>query len=130
MGPATATRKDLLRSLKDIVGARVSQSAADRLSYSRDLWPRSIIGLREGQAAPYPPDVVVWPESTEEVAAIVKLAARRRVPLIPFGAGSGVCGGAAAVRGGIVLDLKRMSRVVSIDGDALEATFEAGILGE
>src|SRR5439155_1288716 len=83
--------------LQDIVGPRVSQSPADRHSYARDLWPRSIIGLREGEATPFPPDVVVWPDSTEEVAAIVKLAARRHIALVPFGAGSGVCGGGAPV---------------------------------
>ncbi|HJZ86018.1 MAG TPA: FAD-binding oxidoreductase [Polyangia bacterium] len=130
MGPAVVSRKDLARALKDVVGGRVSQVPADRRAYARDLWPRTILALRDGETAPYPPDLIVWPETTDEVAAIIKLAAQRRIPVTPFGAGSGVCGGAAPTRGGIVLDLKRMSRAVSIDADALEATFECGILGD
>jgi alkyldihydroxyacetonephosphate synthase len=73
---------------------------------------------------------VVWPTTVEEVQAIVRFAGERGVPLVPFGAGSGVCGGTLPVRGGVVMDLKRMRRLVALDRDALTATFEAGILGE
>jgi alkyldihydroxyacetonephosphate synthase len=128
--PKAASRKDLLGELREIVGDRASQAPADRLSYARDLWPRTLLAVREGDAAPYPPDVIVWPESAQEIAKIVRLAARLKTPIVPYGAGSGVCGGAAPIRGGIILDTKRMARVVSIDADALEATFEAGINGD
>jgi alkyldihydroxyacetonephosphate synthase len=130
VSPAAASSKDLLHAVREIVGPRASQSPADRLAYGRDLWPRSLLALQDGEGAPWPPDVIVWPESTAEVAALVRLAAHRRTPIVPFGGGSGVCGGATAVRGGIVLDMKRMDRLVSIDQQALEATFEAGINGE
>jgi alkyldihydroxyacetonephosphate synthase len=130
MGPAASTRIDLVRALSKIVGARVSHSPADRLSYARDQWPRTILALRDGEAAPYPPDAIVWPESAAEIAEIVRFAAARKIPVTPYGAGSGVCGGAAAVRGGILIDVKRMNRLLSVDPDQLEATFETGILGE
>jgi alkyldihydroxyacetonephosphate synthase len=109
---------------------RISSAACDRTAYARDLWPRGLIGVAHGDAAPQPPDVVVWPETTAEVAAIVKVAAARGVPVVAFGAGSGVTGGTWPTRGGIVLDLKRMNRFVELDGDALTAAFEAGIVGE
>jgi alkyldihydroxyacetonephosphate synthase len=73
---------------------------------------------------------VVWPERTEEVAAIVRACAEARVPIVPFGAGSGVCGGAVPLHGGLVVDLKRMRRLVALDEVGRSATFEAGAVGE
>jgi alkyldihydroxyacetonephosphate synthase len=72
----------------------------------------------------------VWPTSTEEVAEIVRAAARARTPIVPFGAGSGVCGGTVPIKGGLVLDLKRMRKLVSLDPAAGAATIEAGAIGE
>lgn len=109
---------------------RVSVSPPDRVAYARDLWVRGLIGVRAGDVAPLPPDVVVWPETTVEVQKIVKWAAERRVPVVPYGAGSGVCGGTLAVRGGIMVDLKRMRRLVRLDEKNLCARFEAGIIGD
>jgi alkyldihydroxyacetonephosphate synthase len=58
------------------------------------------------------------------------MAARAGTPIVPFGAGSGVCGGTVPIHGGIVVDLKRMPRIVEIDAVSGSATIEAGILGE
>jgi alkyldihydroxyacetonephosphate synthase len=114
-----------------IVGPRrISRSAADRTAYARDLWPRTLLAVRDGEAAPSPPDLIVWPTSTEEVARIVTIAVANRVPIVPFGAGSGVCGGATTPRGGVMLDMKRMTQLAALDEDGLTATFEAGINGE
>ena len=93
---------------------RISQGAASRLIYSRDMWPKALLSVRDNKPSVHPPDFIVWPETTQEVVAIVKLAVRRSVPLVPFGGGSGVCGGAMATGGGIVVDLKRMNAVVEI----------------
>jgi alkyldihydroxyacetonephosphate synthase len=109
---------------------RISQSAADRLVYSRDMWPKALLSVRDNKPQVMPPEVVVWPETTEEVAAILALASRLGVPVVPYGGGSGVCGGAMAVRGGIVLDLKRMARLVSLSTTDHLATFETGIVGQ
>ena len=121
----------LVQHLERIVSpARVSLAPADRLAYARDLWPRGLIGLAHGEAAPSPPDVIVWAESTDEVASIVRVAAELGVPVVPFGAGSGVAGGTWPTQGGILLDLKRMNRFLALDPEHLTATFEAGIVGE
>ena len=121
---------ELVRELSARFPGRVSTTPPDLRAYARDLWPRGLIGVAAGDPAPHPPDAVVWPTSTEEVAAIVKAAHASGTPIVPFGAGSGVCGGAEPIRGGLVVDVKRMRRLVSLDAEAGAATFEAGIVGE
>ncbi len=73
------------------------------------------------------PDVVVEPETTEEVAAIVRIAGRHRLPLVPFGAGSGLEGAAIPVHGGISLDTIRLGRIIEIREDDMIARVEAGV---
>lgn len=121
----------LRRDLADLVAdRRASTDEADRSAYARDLWPRQQIRTRMGDARPAPPAVVVWPSTTDEVARVVRYASDRGVPLVPFGAGSGVCGGVLPTTDTIVLDLKRMRRLQHIDGDRLQCQAEAGILGQ
>lgn len=79
---------------------------------------------------PAAPSCVVWPESPDEVARVLALAQSNGVPVIPYGAGSGVSGGARPSEGGIVLDLKRMRAIRSLDEKNLRAEVEAGIIGE
>ncbi len=73
------------------------------------------------------PDAVVFAQTTDEVASVVKLCAQHRVPLIPFGAGSSVEGHVLAIHGGIALDLTRMNRVLAVNVDDLDVTVEAGV---
>jgi alkyldihydroxyacetonephosphate synthase len=121
----------LLQDLTRLLGPEgVSESGADRVAYARDMWPRQQLAVREGHAAPSPPSRVVWPTHTEQLASVLEWAAARGVPVVPFGGGSGVCGGATAESNGITLDLKRMHRVLQVDDCELECTAEAGILGE
>src|SRR5205809_6797206 len=61
------------------------------------------------------PDFVVLPASTEDVAAIVKIAAHHNVPVVPRGAGTGLSGGAIPIYGGIVIVFTRMNRILEID---------------
>ena len=61
------------------------------------------------------PEVVVKPDGAAEIGAIMRLANRERLPVTPRGAGSGLSGGAVPVRGGIVLSLERMNRILEID---------------
>ncbi|MDG2423565.1 MAG: FAD-binding oxidoreductase [Phycisphaerales bacterium] len=72
------------------------------------------------------PDALVFPGTTEEVSEILVLANRAGVPVTPFGGGSGVQGAANADRGGIVMSLKRLNRVRSVDRDSMTAVVEAG----
>ncbi len=120
----------IVAELSALFPGRVSTTPPDRAAYARDLWPRTTIGLQRGKVAPAPPDAIVWPTTVEEIAEIVARARTHGTPIVPFGAGSGVCGGALAIHGGLVVDLKRMRKLVTLDEVAGSATFEAGILGE
>ncbi|MCL4766845.1 MAG: FAD-binding protein, partial [Hyphomicrobiaceae bacterium] len=74
-----------------------------------------------------PPDAVIWPESTEEVQEIVRVAAGHRAPIIPFGAGTSLEGHVNAPFGGLSVDFSRMSRVVAVNDRDLDCVVEAGI---
>ncbi|MEJ7603435.1 MAG: FAD-binding oxidoreductase [Kofleriaceae bacterium] len=121
----------LQRDLEAIVGPRrVSIRAVDLDTYSRDMWPRLLLAYREGVKPPHRPHVVVWPEHVREVVAIVKLARERKIPIVPYGGGSGVCGGAVPVFGGITVDTKRMQALRSVVAEELLCDVEAGLSGE
>ncbi|UCD85755.1 MAG: FAD-binding oxidoreductase [Deltaproteobacteria bacterium] len=121
---------ELYRSLSQILEpARVLCSEADRISYSRDLWPLGTIGIQHGEM-PHHPDFIVWPQNTDEVSGILRLAKEKRVPVIPFGGGSGVCGGTLPLKGGMIIDCKRMSKILRIDEISLTVSAESGIIGE
>ncbi|MBM4387102.1 MAG: FAD-binding oxidoreductase [Deltaproteobacteria bacterium] len=77
----------------------------------------------------YPPDAVVFPENEEDAIKVVNFCRTNGIPLIPFGAGSGVCGGTLPVQGGVVMDMKRMRSVTGLDEASCTVTVEAGILG-
>lgn len=132
--PVTAIphdHEDLRRDLAKLVtGARASTDTAERVAYARDLWPRMQLVARSGTVAPNPPAVIAWAESTAEVAAVVNYAAERHIPLVPYGAGSGVCGGIKPTSHSIVLDMKRMRKIHEINGEQLTVRAEAGILGQ
>jgi glycolate oxidase len=74
------------------------------------------------------PEVVVLPTSTEQVAAVVRLCRRARVPLVPRGSGTGLIGGAMAARGGVMVALNRMNRILSVDLVNRCATVQPGLI--
>ncbi|AKT44031.1 FAD-binding oxidoreductase [Chondromyces crocatus] len=106
-----------------------SASPVDRIAYARDLWPRHHLAVREGQLPKSRPGVIVWPSSTEEVADVVRLCASEGLPLVPFGAGSGVCGGILPDARTVVLDLKRLCRQRKLHRDEPSVEIEAGATG-
>ena len=107
----------LIQSLQQQFQHRFSQGESHRLQHGRD----------ESVHAPQPPDGVVMAESTEEVAAVVRLCAEHGVPIIPYGVGSSVEGHVLATRGGISLDLSGMSQVLAIHAEDGDATVQAGV---
>ncbi|HEY8515908.1 MAG TPA: FAD-binding oxidoreductase [Candidatus Binatia bacterium] len=107
---------------------RVVTDAADLRAHAHDYWALEAIRDRGPEPAPAPP-CVVYPESTDEVARVLAIADERRVPVVPYGLGSGVCGGVRPGREAIVLDMRRMSALVDVNGDALTATVQAGLNG-
>jgi len=107
--------KDLLRSAVGEKHFRDDQEAL--ITHSYDATPML-------QSMPWG---VAYPGTTEEVAAVLKIANEHRIPIIGRGAGSNLCGGTVPVEGGIVLVMNRMNRLLEIDKDNLTATFEAGL---
>ena len=87
---------------------RVSTTPPDRVAYARDLWPRGLIGI--APATPRRIRPTRWCGRRRPTRSPRSCAPRARTgtPIVPFGAGSGVCGGTLPIRGGIVVDLKRM----------------------
>jgi glycolate oxidase len=99
---------------------RVHTSMAERLAVSTDA----------SDATQYhaTPDVVVFPLSSSEVVALVKLANKYRIPITPRGAGSGLAGGAIPIHHGIVVSMERMNRVIDLDLNNLTLTVEPGVI--
>jgi D-lactate dehydrogenase (cytochrome) len=108
-------REELLRLVPD--ERRVSTSASVLDQHGQDL------SYHEHRL----PDAVVYPESTDEVAAVLRWANERRVPVVPFGAGTSLEGHVIPVRGGISLDLTRLDRVLALHLSDLQARVQAGV---
>ena len=106
-----------------------TEDPLDLLAAGRDLWPRDTLGLALGKAPPTP-ELVCWPEHHDQVQALLVWATRAGIPVVPYGAGSGVCGGAVGRPGSVVVDLKRMRRVVGLEGDLNVVSAEPGLLGQ
>jgi alkyldihydroxyacetonephosphate synthase len=122
----TALVDALSRALPEL---RASADEADRVAYARDLWPRHHLDVRAGRPDEHRPGAIAWPSTTEQVARLVGWARRERIAVVPFGAGSGVCGGVLPREDVLVVDLKRMARVRSIDARASTVDVEAGHMG-
>jgi D-lactate dehydrogenase (cytochrome) len=84
-------------------------------------------GRSEAYHATAAPDIVVFPETTEEVRRIVELCADRGMPVVPFGAGTSLEGNASAVHGGVCLDFSRMNRIIAVHGDDMDVVVQPGI---
>ena len=76
----------------------------------------------------FPPECAVLVESTEQAAIVLRLCLEHRVPVTPRGAGSGMCGGALPIAGGVVLSTERMKRIKEIDAGDLVAVVEPGVV--
>jgi alkyldihydroxyacetonephosphate synthase len=107
---------------------RVAEDAATLAAHRTDYWILAHLRARQGRL-PGGPACVVTPRATREVAAAVRLAQRHGVPLVPYGAGSGVVGGATPPPGSLVVDLRAMDRLLELDERALWARAQAGMVG-
>lgn len=114
--------------LEDAVGKEnVSIRKADKIAHSMDyFWlPRMYVDKGE-----FPPlaDFVVYPGSAEEVSKVLVIANYYKIPVYPWGGGSGSQGGALPVKGGILLDTKRMNKVLDFDEKSMTVTVETGMI--
>jgi D-lactate dehydrogenase (cytochrome) len=112
-------------SHKEAALAELSALLGERLSTNPSL--REQHGRGEAHHPPVPPDAVAFARSTEEVARIVGICARHRLPVIPFGAGTSLEGHVAAVRGGVSIDLNGLDRVLEVNAEDLDCRVEAGV---
>jgi D-lactate dehydrogenase (cytochrome) len=116
--PAAAdTILSAARELRQLLGTRANDAAVVRDHHSRG----------ESYHTPAAPDIVCFPHTTDEVAAIVRIAQAHRLPIVPFGAGTSLEGHVNAFSGGITLDLREMNKVLRVSADDLDATVEAGV---
>jgi FAD/FMN-containing dehydrogenase len=108
---------DILKSLIEIVGDRgVSNRPEELWFYSRD----------PGVLAPHLPDYVVAPKTAEQVQQVVRLANREKIPIVPMGNGMALTGLVIPLKGGIVVDMKRMNKVLEVNEKARYAVVEGG----
>ena len=110
-------RAVLVRDLRDLLGDRCSVNPTQLEHHSHG----------ESWHAPGRPDAVVFPVSTEEVGAVVRIAACHRAPIVPFGIGSSLEGHVNPIHGGVSIDLSRMNRVLRVSIEDLDCEVEAGI---
>ena len=109
-GPAIAELSALLET-------RLSTAQAVREHHGKDLT------YHAGAA----PDAVAFPNSTEEVAAIVRICARHKTPIVPYGTGTSLEGHIAALHGGVCIDLGGMNAVLDVNGEDMDCRVQAGV---
>ena len=107
----------MIDALRTLLGERLSTSESVREHHSHG----------ESWHAPGLPDAVAFPTTTDEVSAIVRICAKHRAPVVPFGMGSSLEGHVNAIRGGVSIDLTRMTKVLHLSPEDLDITVEAGI---
>jgi alkyldihydroxyacetonephosphate synthase len=121
--------QEFVNKVRRIVGdEHFSQRECDLISYSLDYWLYGIFLSQQGKL-PSLPSAIISPRNSEEIQKIVRYANEYKIPVTPFGGGSGVLGGAIPLNGSIVLNLQRMSRLLNLDETSLVAELEAGIMG-
>ena len=112
-------------NVPDLVLALQRVLQPDQVSTNAGIRERH--GHDESYHEAHAPDVVVFPQTTEEVAAIAKISAEYGAPMIPFGVGTGLEGHVAALEGGICIDMGRMNKVLEVNADDLDVKVQAGV---
>lgn len=110
---------EILEQLSAAVPGRVYSGEAIKADYSHDEMP--IYGR-------HMPDAVVEVLTTEEVAAVCKICYDNDIPIVPRGAGTGLCGGCVPIAGGLVIDTSKMNKILGYDLDNFTVRVQAGVL--
>ncbi len=108
---------NIINELYQVIGKEnVLTDKEDLICYSYDATSYSHL-----------PEVVVVPSSAEEISLVLKVANKHRMPVVARGGGTNLCGASVPIKGGIVLAMHRLNKIIEIDGDNLVATVEAGV---
>ncbi len=111
-------KKKVISKIKGIVGKENAYSALEeRICYSFDATDQK-----------YLPDLVIFPDTPQQISEILKLAGKEQFPVIPRGAGTGFSGGSLPVRGGVVVVTVRLNQILNIDPENFTATAEPGVV--
>lgn len=114
-------KEEIFAKLKEISGEQYVYSDTETLDhFSRDYTEK----------LQYNPDVVIKPGTAEEISAILKICNEHKIPVTPRAAGTGVTGGALATRGGVLLSIERLNKILEIDERNLQVTAESGVITE
>jgi D-lactate dehydrogenase (cytochrome) len=107
----------LMEELRALLGERVTSARGVREHHGKDesYFPYAL------------PDAVAFPESTEEIRAIVNVCRRHKTPLIPFGVGTSLEGHVLAIHGGLCIDLSHMNKVIAVHEADMDAVVQAGV---
>ncbi|MFX0102925.1 MAG: FAD-binding oxidoreductase [Candidatus Hodarchaeota archaeon] len=120
----------LVDKLRAIVGEEwVSTEDADLVAYSQDAYWLTRRWMMQGKLTAKA-HVITWPESAEQISKIMGIANELKIPVVPFGEGSGVMGAAIPIHGGIVVDMKRFTKIIDINDKNLTLTVETGLNGK
>ncbi|HML49146.1 MAG TPA: FAD-binding oxidoreductase, partial [Clostridia bacterium] len=124
-----AFMNDMVRmELEDVVGVdNVSTSSSDKMTYGVDYFWISRMWSDRGQCPPTP-DYIVRPDSAEQVSKLLTIANYYRMPVHTWGGGSGSQGGALPMAGGLLLDTKRMNRLIEFNEEGRTITAETGMI--
>ena len=115
--PRVAFTDEMKAEFMALLGDRFTTAAAVREHHGKD----------ESYHPNFPPDGVAFATSTDEVSAIVKLCAKHKLPIVPFGTGTSLEGGVAALAGGICIDVSGMKAILRVSTDDLDVTVQAGV---
>ncbi|WP_370231333.1 FAD-binding oxidoreductase [Cognatishimia sp.] len=114
---ALDTIETVIAELRTLLGDRLSTGSSVRNLHSHDA----------AHATPVQPDAVAFPDSTQEVSEIVKICARYKCPVVPFGVGTSLEGQVVPVHGGISIDTSRMNKVLKVNPEDLDAVVQPGV---
>ena len=120
----------VLKNFCEERGIEFDDSKTSLIAYSRDLYPFAQLSFLYGNFPYHKPSLVVRPAREKEVVDLVKFASEHSINIIPYGAGSGVCGATLPLRNEVIIDLKRMNRILDIDTENRVVVMEPGIIGE
>lgn len=116
--PSDSTARDkAISELRELFGDRVSTGQAVRDQHGKDESYHPVVA----------PDAVFFAESTEEVSQAVRICARHNWPVIPFGVGTSLEGGVAALRGGLTIDVSAMNKILEVNAEDLDVRVQAGV---